>query len=346
MKIAFLVLSLLYSNGSEMTQQRPDKLTFKGHSLELDASWAYASPVQLYFYQNRKPYPFEMISTANYRGHIAHLRIESGKLILDSLNVGGVMKIPDDYDIQSSDQSVKNTGVLADWFTGVLVARQKSQTDRYETIATYYFQIENGILKDHSKTEGYSFGSNDRLAKMSINYQSFYIQMESDQISIDGEECELVTGIGRPSPIFSFFGNSFLDWPYNWTNLDKSGAPQVHWLVEDQKLYIKNIQLRQGINFEAEIDTLNLTQEFPGKVMNGIVSANWVSGVFLMIHGKIGPHPRYPGEETFIAKKYTLLRFSKGEIIEQRSVDLDFDFDQIPDTTPHTLKNLITDFKN
>ncbi len=104
------------------TTQRPDYLKFSEYDLQVDASYAYASPVELYFFQNRLEYPFDMLSTANYRGHIAYWRLEDGLLLLDSLDVDGTIKYSDDYDI-GTKKNETGRSVIADWFNGMISAK-------------------------------------------------------------------------------------------------------------------------------------------------------------------------------------------------------------------------------
>jgi len=53
------------------TEQVPDYLHFKGLKLTLSTGWGHPSPLQTYYSQNNIDYPFTMLSTANYRGHVA-----------------------------------------------------------------------------------------------------------------------------------------------------------------------------------------------------------------------------------------------------------------------------------
>ncbi|MGB8170961.1 MAG: hypothetical protein WCF18_25890 [Chthoniobacteraceae bacterium] len=67
------------------TEQESDFILFKGEKCELETSWMFPSPLELYFRSRSKKSPFEPSSTANYRGHVATWEIAGNRLYLIDL---------------------------------------------------------------------------------------------------------------------------------------------------------------------------------------------------------------------------------------------------------------------
>ncbi|MCH7535586.1 MAG: hypothetical protein IH948_07560 [Bacteroidetes bacterium] len=128
------------------TNQRSDILRYNGTKLRLHTSWAYPSIIQLYFSQKETKYPFSMISTANYRGHIATWEIENNRLILTEIKIGKVKHNAEEYGITSNMDTLKGVDkVFADWFTGIITCDEASDK---ETDETYFFNIVKGKVID------------------------------------------------------------------------------------------------------------------------------------------------------------------------------------------------------
>ncbi len=221
-----------------------------------------------------------------------------------------------------------------------------NEENRYEVDSTFFFQIRGGKLVAHDAISGWGFDHNNPLSKMGFNYQSFYAQMENDLIISDNQNSELIAGIGVPSPVYQYFGEGFFDWPYNWENLEQSGVPKVTWRIESDKLKLERIWIRKGLNFEAEIDTLDLKKLFPEQFSDGHVSADWVSGVFLIQEGKTGNDPYYPGMESFLVDRFTYIRIQNGIIIEKESVLKNFHFNSDSTDISPKLRSLMKDYEN
>lgn len=114
--IISILLSLLYFNCFG-TKQQNDLIIYKGNECQLYLDWFFPSPFQCYYNQNENlKYPFSIISTANYRGHIATWEIENDVLYLTKITRNNKeIKLKKFF----KDKIIKSK-VKAEWFTGYL----------------------------------------------------------------------------------------------------------------------------------------------------------------------------------------------------------------------------------
>lgn len=102
MKKTILILTILViTNLIHATEQVPDYLYYKNKKLTLDTGWGHPSPLQTYYYQNYIDYPFAMLSTANYRGHVAIWEIKNDKLFLKEIRINQDTFKPEKYNVKS-----------------------------------------------------------------------------------------------------------------------------------------------------------------------------------------------------------------------------------------------------
>lgn len=78
-----LILFVFSACLANATEQESDYILFKGQKCEMETHWLFPNPLQLYYELDpSQKYPFESLSTANYRGHVATWEIEDSKLYL------------------------------------------------------------------------------------------------------------------------------------------------------------------------------------------------------------------------------------------------------------------------
>ncbi len=140
-----------------------------------------------------------------------------------------------------------------------------------------------------------------------------------------------------------------LNWPYNWENLDKCGAPHCRWVMEDDRLYVAGIELYSRLSYYS-IDTeeLDLTTLFGDRVVDGVVDANWVSGVYLIKHGYATEEDAgWPGYTftVFHVTGYTYVRMAQGRLMESYTVPEDFNSCDLPDDADPGLLQIIEDYQ-
>lgn len=368
MRPTFGVLILLVTSGMALaTEQVPDVLYYDGIKLSLRTGWGHPSPLETYYYQNRLAYPFRGHSTANYRGHVAVWKIQDAELYLSAIQTdsdpnGGHERVVK-YGVASKTMPPSQNGdVLADWFSGILDCHTKTEGG----YGTYFFHVRDGSIVDMQviTTEDYKtlsepgtahlwtedLKNKSRMRILNSNYITYYYRLnEEDDIEYKGQNCRLETGYDRLSPLFGFYDDSHLSWPYNWENLDKSGAPHCRWRIEDDKLYLTGVELYSGLSFYS-IDTekLDLVRLFRDKVMDGVVEANWVSGVYVVKHGSVAQEDAgWPGYTftVFNVTGYTYLRMKQGRLTESYTVPEDFDPVDLSEDVDPGLIRIIEDYR-
>jgi hypothetical protein len=293
-------------------------------------------------------YPFESQGTGNYRGHIANWSIKENKLFLLSVLTKKTEKLvknsdddiwetiykknrPEKFNVKSKNEINNNKdGVFADWFSGVLSCLLYDSAHD-ERIAHYYFLIQHGIIIDTLRLNEGNSTTKEKLFQMNRNYIAFYYRITDDEIIFNNEKCVLNTNATFLSPIFCYYGTDFLDFPYNWQNIELSGVPHCNWIIEDNKLYLNNLSLYSGLSFDSiDIKTLDLKSEFPEKFKDNKVFADFVNGIYLVKHGYEEPYRDSDKIKTFHVTLYTFVKIIAGVVIESYDVDKDFDFDKIP----------------
>ncbi len=91
MRSVIFIFSLffIFSLNLSATPQEPDEIIIDGKKSNIQTSYEYPSIIEEYFISKGIPYPFELLHTANYRGHVAVFEIKDDFLYLKSFN-GGV----------------------------------------------------------------------------------------------------------------------------------------------------------------------------------------------------------------------------------------------------------------
>lgn len=342
------------------TEQVPDKLLYKDLKLALNTGWGHPSPLQTYFYQNQMPYPFTMLSTANYRGHIATWVIQNDRFYLKEINVKENNYSPDKYAIKPKTNSAGIANlVFADWFSGVIECYKRDEKGDWNARSTFYFHIRNGEIlsageiteKDIEKINKLSFkdtADRDLMAKYKLlilnqNYITYYYRLnENDVIEYNNKNCQLNTNVSRPGPIYSLYSNQHLNWPYNWENLEKCGAPHCKWKVVNDSLILTSVELYSGLSFDS-INKENIElSSLLAKDNNRQVFADWVTGIQLIIFGIDTTYGF--GLKQFKPKEYTYCRIEKGIIKEAYTIPSDFDMEKNEAKLDQRLRDLMKEY--
>lgn len=361
-KIVIILVVVFVASLSFATNQQPDYLEYKGEEYSLSTGWGHPSPLETYYSQNNIEYPFEMLHTANYRGHVAKWEILEGKLFLNQILIDGKKYKPADFEVKSINDSVsvKNKQVFADWFSGVLECRLIDD-DTWEVEKTYYFYVKKGVVvesqeiteSDYDKIRNISESDTTDLELMSKysmlvlndNYISYYYRLHgNDTILFNAKEGYLRT-ISGLSPIMAFYNNDHLIWPYNWENFEKNGAPYCSWNVKEDSLMLTSLELHTGTGFYS-IDRyiIDLNDFFPDKADKNQVFGDWITGAFIIRYGKEVEHETISDYFIFEVSEYTCIRVINGMVTEEYTLPADFDFEKIPKDAEEGLKSIIREF--
>ncbi len=357
------------------TQQVPDILHYDDIEISLRTSWGYPSPLETYYDQNCFELPFEPYWTANYRGHIAVWNIRDGEFHLSEIIIDDYVCDPNgeceevfefykphEYGVASVARPASEDGeVWADWFSGVLDCYVRTE-DGY---CSYFFHVRDGNVVDtqviteldyailRNPAPGWTWSEEQKRQRhmlvLNENYITYYYRLsEDDDIEYEGQSSRLQTGYARLSPIFGFYDNQHLNWPYNWENTKKSGAPHCHWRMEDDRLYLTRAELYSGLSvYSIDKEELDLATLFEDRVVDDVVDANWVNGVYLIKHGDVTEEDAgWPGYTftVFNVTGYTFVRLEQGRLTESYTVPEDLDYWDLPEDAEPGLIQITEDY--
>lgn len=362
-KTIFAVISLIAILPIYATEQVPDILYYQGQKFALSTGWGHPSPLQAYFYQNDIKYPFTMLSTANYRGHIATWEILDGRLFLREIRIEEKKFNPNEFSIISlTDTISKNEMVFSDWFSGVIECQSIDRDGQRNFGLQYYFHVRKGNIvntqiitdKDYKRIQEITqkdTSNHELVAKywmliLNQNYIAYYFRLNENDTIICGGQGGYLSGNSNQSPILLYYSNDHTKWPYNWENYKKNGAPNCQWVIENNKIFLKKIRLYSGTGFYSiDKDSVPLNTVFPYKVENQKVFGDWISGIYLIKYGKNIEDKDIPGYFDFKADKYSYLRIINGSVVEKYTVPSDFNFKSLPQDTEPGLKKILEELK-
>ncbi len=346
----FLFLSIAVSVFS--TEQEEDILYYGGLKLKVDVGWGHPSPLQKYYYQKQIKYPFWMSSTANYRGHIGVWQIESDSLFLNEILRWEHPEVfdldrppplpkkkkfaPSDFLVEPSKKyAQRGTEVFADWFSGVLKTSHVETSNDSISVTYYFFHIEHGIIDELQiiGSKEYDFLYSDQFSpryaewnqvekfKMLIrfqNYMTYYYRLPGgDTVLINDEHLNLRSDWQKLSPLYVYFDNDHLKWPFNWKNLKNSGAPGCKWVISNDTLYLTGVSLLHGLEFshadKSQIDWQELMGV--GKSSNKLF-AEKVNGVFMIQQMVIDEDDFEYAIPTYKKENLKLIRIEDGILVE------------------------------
>lgn len=350
--LIFTIVYLLAHTHIFATRQQPDILYYQGKELNLSTGWGHPSPLATYYLQTREPYPFSMLSTGNYRGHVATWEIKNGKLLLTKIAIEDSIIAPNEL------SGFTNLGVQikAIWFNGVIRASVLNLYDDDEKDFGVILRIRKGeVIKsvEYIGAEWYDYfaeniKANDekvQMFKMYRSYLSFYYRLEGEMIDLEGEPCVLNVGSSKLSPIFCYYGNEFLSWPYNWENLSICGAPNSQWQIENDSLFLTGFTLKAGLSFsgptliEADLDSIGWSKNTSSRIF-----AEKVNGVYIILHGEFPQDNESPRMYEFEKTGYTILSVGNGIVQEKYLLELGFDFDDPGNDTSTEIMNMVLDY--
>ncbi len=308
-----LIVSLIFA-----TEQEDDILYFNGLKLNLYVDWGHPSPLQKYYYQNQIEYPFWMSSTANYRGHIAQWQLRTDSLILDEILRWEHPKDHDqsfppplpvlyrykplDFYVYPAGETDKDTSeVFAEWFSGVIKSSYIETVEDSMYTSYYFFQIEHGIMQEMQiiSSEEYDLLYADHFSAMNAdselrekfkmlirfqNYMTYYFRLPGrDTIIFNNETLLLRTDWQKLSPIYVYFDNDHLKWPFNWNNLTETGAPGCKWIILNDSLYLTDVAIFHGLSFfQAEKSKIDWHELLGFGETTEKVFAENVNGAFML----------------------------------------------------------------
>lgn len=354
-KTIFILIILLCSKLIFATEQIPDYVYFKNSKLTLNTGWGHPSPLETYYQQNNLEYPFVMLSTANYRGHVALWEIKDDKLFLKEIKINKNTYKPKKYNIQSRVDSFNHKGnIFADWFSGVIAC---------ESDDSYYFHVRYGEVvktsiltkRDYKKIEKISVkdtSNHELMGKywmliLNQNYISYYFrQSKEDTVIVKDKGGGFFVGESGFSPILQFYANDHMKWPYNWENYEKNGAPNCIWKIIDNKIYLNKIRLYTGTSFfEITTDSVSLETVFSQKVNNNLVFADWLNGIYTIKYGTENEGDAFSAYKEFTPTEYSYIRIQNGIIKETYTIPSDFDFKNVPEDTEPGLIKILDELK-
>jgi len=305
------------------TSQMPDILIYKGKKLKLQTSWRFPAILDQYFLQQKMLSPFDMWHTANYRGHIATWRIRNNKLFLSCIELedttddfSTIKYTPSEWNRDYLPESLyEDKKVFAAWFSGVIMGvRLIEKSMNYK--AFYYFHIRHGNLVGVYKTKEhfYDMTSFPPLVHMYKNYVNFWYRLKGDSLILNDTNCHLKVGKHQKSPIFSYYGTDFLDWPFNWENPEKSDRPLCTWKIRNDSLFLEGIHISyQTMEDSLVEEKVDLSDAFSDKLIKGKVFADWVDGLYIIEHGSLNKSAN-TGYKTFEATHCSMIEVEKGLI--------------------------------
>lgn len=308
------------------TDQESDIFIENGKKYDLYCNWGHPSPLQVLYIRTGTESPFTSYSTGNYRGHVATWQVCDSTLYLVTVDTryhfGGVgtywpndstridtMALPALFGIKSlSGIAPKEDGsVMADWFSGILEITPTYQdikngaSDKW--VRYIYFRngkmlIDVTLTQDdmdkfqHLKKKDKSNQELKRkwqMAYLNQCYLSYYLRsgLTHDQVIFGTHQGRFPARDFRPM-LMLLYDNDPLQFPFNWENFEKNGAPVCKWMIQNDSLFLCQVTLQSGLNlFEAEEENVELSELFrPQRIVNNRVFAFWMNGDFVVEYGE------------------------------------------------------------
>lgn len=346
---SFFGFIILVSNQLIATPQEQDILHYENKVLFVDIGWGHPSPLETFYRQNNILNPFRMLSTANYRGHIATWEIVNNKFFLIEISINKDTFQPEKFGVKSKDNSYSSKNkVFADWFNGILNCYNRD--GKY----TVYFHIKNGEIvnsqkitsKDYRKIKNFTkkdtsnieLNNKYLMVRLNQSYISYYFRLNQDEvITFKNKKGYLKSS----SIILEYFDDDHLKWPFNWENLELSGAPNGVWEIEEDTLFLKSVNLYTGLRLEGpEKVKVDLSEVFlDKKPVNKRIFADWANGVYIITYG-INEKNEYGGFQ-FKETEYSFLNIQKGIVNESITIPRDFNYENLSVETSQEMQLFI-----
>ena len=336
--IGFLFLSLI---SMFATVQSPDLLLVNKDTLYMDVGWGHLSPLQTYFSQKNITYPFEMLHTGNYRGHVATWSIDNGILYLKSIDVAGKIHKPSKFLKEEKIES--DNSIIANWFSGFLLARVYQDNNSYELEFECYYHLKHGKLIKKAKYTELDYGRMKKEFKngkkpeeiegieMYLNYEkylAYYFRMYEDESINTNNGTGFISRPNGKKLILQYYNDDHLKWPYNWESKDKSGIPVGKWVIDDTQILLSGVKLHSGLGFyETEIHEIPISEIFNSKEEQ--IEASWLNGIYSIQFRKEAKEKDKFSIYDYEIESIVILEIENGCIVEQCKIAGNFDFKKI-----------------
>ena len=326
-KAMIAVVLMAFCMTTYATDQESDIFLENGKKYDLYVNWGHPSPLQVLYIRTDTESPFRSFSTGNYRGHVATWQVCDSALYLvsvdsryhfggtgtywptDSTRIDTVAE-PAFFGIQSLSGVApgKDGTVFADWFSGVLEITptyQDVKSGASERWVRYLYFRNGKMLKDvtlmpKDRERLKDFKKNYKkdsdlmekyqMAYLNQCYLSYYLRsgLDHDQVVFSNHQGRFQARDFRPM-LMSLYDNDPLQFPFNWENFEKNGAPVCKWLIQNDSLFLCQVTLQSGLNlFEPEVENVELSELFrPERIVNKRVFAFWMSGSFVVEYGEV-----------------------------------------------------------
>jgi len=350
----FVVLvGLCATSNLKATVQQPDILLYNNDTLYVDVGWGHPSPLETYFIQSKIAYPFTMLSTGNYRGHVAIWELRNSHLYLERIMIGDVSHAPGEF--VKSEFVDLNGSVAAKWFTGFILSDKYEDGSRYDTEYQKYFYIRNGELVSETK---FTKADYDKIREQVDNgidpseienikvlldyekYVAYYFRLHDEEEVLVSEEVGYITGPRDSKLILDYFNNDHFKWPYNWKSETLSGVPIGSWKIIDNEVFLSSIRLHSGLGFyEVDEDQIEISDVFDDKV--GQFKAEWLNGYYLIQFRK---DEADKGEFDLVDYEVTrslILYVKNGKILEQCEIESDVRYQELDATVSKRERELV-----
>lgn len=325
-KAMMAVMLMTFCTTTYATDQESDIFLENGKKYDLYCNWGHPSPLQVLYIRTGTESPFRSYSTGNYRGHVATWQVSDSALYLvkvDSrFHYGGTgtywpndstridtMASPAFFGIKSLSGAApdKDGAVLADWFTGVLEITptyQDIQNGASDNWVRYLYFRNGKMLKDVTLTSddmnkfqhlkkkdksNHELMEKYQMAYLNQCYLSYYLRsgLAYDQVNLGKHSGRFPTRDFRPM-LMLLYDNDPLQFPFNWENFEKNGAPVCKWMIQNDSLFLCQVTLQSGLDlFKVEEASVELSELFrPERIVNKRVFAFWMSGEFVVEYGE------------------------------------------------------------
>ena len=326
-KAMMAVVLMAFCMTAYATDQESDIFLENEKKYDLYVNWGHPSPLQVLYIRTDTESPFRSFSTGNYRGHVATWQVCDSALYLVSVDsrshFGGTgtywptdstridtMAEPAFFGIQSLSGVApgKDGTVFADWFSGVLEITptyQDVKSGASERWVRYLYFRNGKMLKDvtlmpKDRERLKDFKKNYKkdsdlmeiyqMAYLNQCYLSFYLRsgLAHDQVIFSNHQGRFQARDFRPM-LMSLYDNDPLQFPFNWENFEKNGAPVCSWIIQNDSVFLAQVVLQSGLGlFEYDEEGVSLTELFrPEHIVNKRVFAFWMSGSFVVEYGKV-----------------------------------------------------------
>ena len=326
-KAMIAVVLMAFCRTTYATDQESDIFLENGKKYDLYVNWGHPSPLQVLYIRTDTESPFRSFSTGNYRGHVATWQVCDSALYLVSVDsrshFGGTctywptdstridtMAEPAFFGIQSLSGVApgKDGTVFADWFSGVLEITPTYQDVKSGASERWvrYLYFRNGKLlkdvtlmpKDRERLKDFKKNYKKdsdlmeiyQMAYLNQCYLSFYLRsgLDHDQVVFSNHQGRFRARDFRPM-LMSLYDNDPLQFPFNWENFEKNGAPVCSWVIQNDSVFLTQVVLQSGLGlFEYDEESVSLTELFrPERIVNKRVFAFWMSGSFVVEYGKV-----------------------------------------------------------